>query len=161
LSAHTTYTYDGSGNQQTVKDALGHVSTTLYDLMNRATVQIDALGDRTTSTFDAAGLLLTATDAGGTQGSMVYDTSRRGLVASSIDAVGTGVQRNTLPAFNALGQATATRDALGFWSQMTFDGVGRESTSTDAGLGVSKSFYDLAGQLTAQRDQLGRLTQFH
>ena len=43
LGVTVSYTYDGSGNQQTVTDALGHTTTTLYDALDRATTIISAV----------------------------------------------------------------------------------------------------------------------
>ena len=41
---------DGSGNQQTETDALGHTTTTLYDPLYQATTMISAMGGVTTIT---------------------------------------------------------------------------------------------------------------
>ena len=43
LGVTVSYTYDASGNQQTVTDALGHTTTTLYDALDRATTMISAV----------------------------------------------------------------------------------------------------------------------
>jgi RHS repeat-associated protein len=159
LNHVTSYAYDANGYQQTVTDALGRVTTTLNDVMGRATVLIDALGNRATYTYNAAGLQLTSTDPLGNQTSTVYDTFSRGLVAQAIEAVGSTVQRSTVPSYDAAGRTTATRDPDGWVNKTAFDPAGRETGTTDALGNKALSAYDLAGQSTASRDQLGDLPQ--
>ena len=64
LGVTVSYTYDASGNQQTVTDALGHTTTTLYDALDRATTIISAVSGTTTITYDAAGRETSLTDPG-------------------------------------------------------------------------------------------------
>jgi RHS repeat-associated protein len=155
LNEVTSYGYDANGYQQTVTDALGRVTTTLNDVMGRATAVIDALGGRATYTYNAAGLELTSTDPLGNQTSTIYDSFSRGLTAQSIEAVGSTVQRSTVPSYDAAGRTTATRDADGWVSKAAYDPAGRGTGTTDALGNKTLSAYDLAGQSTASRNQLG------
>jgi RHS repeat-associated protein len=104
-------------------------------------------------------LQLTSTDPLGNQTSTVYDTFSRGLVAQSIEAVGSAVQRSTVPSYDAAGRITATRDALGWVGKTTFDPVGRATGTADALGNKALSAFDRAGQSTASRDQLGFASQ--
>jgi RHS repeat-associated protein len=155
LNHVTSYGYDANGYQQTVTDALGRVTTSLNDVMGRVTVGIDALGGRTTYTYNAAGLALTSTDPLGNQTSTVYDSFNKGLVAQSIEGVGSVVQRSTVPIYDAAGRTTATRDADGWTNKTAFDPASRATGTTDALGNKTLSAYDLAGQSTASRNQLG------
>jgi len=51
LGYRTSYTYE-NGQQKTVKDPLGVVSTTMRDLSNRVLAQVNPLGDRTSYLYD-------------------------------------------------------------------------------------------------------------
>ncbi len=69
----TVYSYDGSGNQQTVTDGLGHTATTLYDALNRPTTMISAVSGTTTITYDAGGRETSLTDPVGNKTQWAYD----------------------------------------------------------------------------------------
>jgi RHS repeat-associated protein len=158
-SHSTTTTYDGNGNVQTTVDARGYTTTYSDDAMGRTTATTDANGNVTSQTWDAAGEALVSTDAKGTQGSVVYDGFKRGLVSSSVEAIGTAVQRTTLDSYDNAGQETGSRDANGWWTTNGRDAVGRETSTTDARGAIHLTQYDLAGEVTSTRDALGDLTQ--
>jgi RHS repeat-associated protein len=156
LNKVTTLAYDANGFAQTTTDPLGHVATTLYDVMGRTTGTIDPAGDRTTTTYNAAGLALTSTDALGRQTSTIYDTYNRGLVAETINAVGSAAQSDTLTSYDAAGRVSQSRNADGWWTTYGYDRAGRQTQSNDALGGTAPSIYDLAGQQTASRNALGQ-----
>jgi RHS repeat-associated protein len=159
LTNKTTYTYDNNGNPRTIQDSLSHTSTLLYDVMSRVTGSIDALGNQATYTYCVCGLPLTSTDAEGTQTSIAYDSFNRGLVYSSIDGASSAVQRDTLAQYDAAGRLTGSRDANGWWTTATLDGVGRDILKTDALGNTTQKVYDLAGQLLYERDEQGNWTR--
>ena len=51
----TSYGYDADGNQTTVTDPLGRVTTTAYDALDRPITVTDPLGGITTTAYDADG----------------------------------------------------------------------------------------------------------
>ncbi|MFL5242523.1 MAG: SBBP repeat-containing protein [Gemmataceae bacterium] len=155
----TTVAYDANGTPSTTTDALLHVSTTVYDVMGRLVNTVDAVGDKTTSTYNAAGLQLTQQDPLGHQTSLIYDSFQRGLVATTLAAVGTAVPQSALSSFDAAGNISASRNANGWWTNTAFDPTGRPNQSTNAYGGLALSVYDLAGQATASRDEVGRLSK--
>ena len=63
LGNQTVTGYDADGNEVTVKDPMGRVTTTVYDELDRPTVVIDPMGNAVTTTYDADGEKLTVTDA--------------------------------------------------------------------------------------------------
>jgi RHS repeat-associated protein len=160
MNNQTTLGYDANGNVLTVKDALGRVTTTNYDVMGRLTGTADALGNRTTATNDVSGLVLTSTDATGVLTSRVYDAFSRGWAAETFTGAGSAVVVSNLNSYDPALRLTATRDALGSWTQMHYDGVGRLTSTTDVLGNTSQMDYDLAGQLTASRDAMGNWTRY-
>jgi YD repeat-containing protein len=54
-SLRITLPCDGVGNAETVMNARGHVSTTVYDALDRVSAQIDPLGYARTLAYDAGG----------------------------------------------------------------------------------------------------------
>jgi YD repeat-containing protein len=159
LGDFTTFTYDNNGNPQTTTDARGNVTTTAYDVMGRLTQTTDPLTDVTAMAYNPAGLELTTTDALGRQTSTVYDGFNRGLVAATVEAVGTQAQAGTLTSYDPAGLVSGTRSPDGWWQNNLYGPVGRLRQTTDALGGIKKDLYDLGGQLTATRNELGQWTQ--
>jgi RHS repeat-associated protein len=159
LGNTTTTAYDSNGYQLATTDPRGNTTTYANDVMGRQTQETDAYGSLFTYTYDAAGESLTSIDALGHQTSTLYDLFHRGLVAQTLEGVGSPVQISRLDQYDNAGRTSAIRNANGWTSSETFDPVGRITQSTDALGNKARTFYDLAGQPVATRDVMGRLTQ--
>jgi RHS repeat-associated protein len=159
LSNVTSYSYDNNGNPLTTTDARGNVTTYAYDVMSRLTQTTDVYGSLFTQTYDVSGLQLTSTDALGHQTSIVYNRFHQGLVAQTLEAVGTPVQISRLDQYDNAGRVIGSRNADGWSSSQTLDPKGQVTQTTDPLGNKALMVYDLAGQTTASRDVMGRLTQ--
>jgi RHS repeat-associated protein len=151
----TTLTYDANGFEQTRIDPLGRTTTTLHDVMGRVTGTTDPAGGTTAATYNAAGLQLTATDALGRQTNTIYDSSNRGLMAQTIQAVGTGATADTVTSYDAVGRVSQSRDTAGWVTTFAYGRAGQQTQANDALGAASPSMYDLAGQQTSSRNGLG------
>ena len=101
----TTYTDDSQNRQIQTQDALGHLTTTVYDsLGNSATV--DANGNRTTFSYDSQNRQIQTQDVPGNLTTVVYDAA--GQTLATVDANG---QRTTY-GYDANGRQVSTTDAL-------------------------------------------------
>src|SRR5207244_5829548 len=148
------------GNFATSADPLARVTTTTFDKLGHLTQVQDALGDLSTATYDAAGLVLTATDTLNRQTSTVYDSSNRGLVAKSFQAQGRPAQSSHLTTFDSAGHTSQDRNADGYSTVVTDDPVGLPVQPTDSLNRPTPPLYDLAGQVVASRDELGRWPKY-
>jgi YD repeat-containing protein len=63
------------GRQTQVQDALGNLTTTVYDGAGNVTSKLDALGNRTTYTFDTNNRQTSVKDALGNLATTVYDAA--------------------------------------------------------------------------------------
>ncbi len=159
LNQRTTLGYDANGNQQTLTDALGRVTTTVNDVMGRQTGSIDALGQRTTQTWDVSGLALTSTDELGLLTQQFHDSYGKGLLMQEVRGVGSVLPISTLENYDNAGRSIGSRGPTGYWRTQTLDGVGRAISSTDEVGNTSLVYFDLAGEVTAERNPLGGWTR--
>jgi RHS repeat-associated protein len=76
-SAVTQLRYDSLGNLRGYRDAMGHVRTQEFDLLDRVTRVDDPNAGRTTFEYDAAGNLVRKVDAGGSDVRSAFDGLNR------------------------------------------------------------------------------------
>ena len=169
IVANTTYTmtsqvashslpYTVLGNNPlvyTAPDLTQPSLTTHYDGVGRPSVVTNP--DNTTSTYDYSWLGWVGTkDESSHQKWQHTDLLGRLDSVQENDALGHII--TTGYAYNALNQlTTVTRDqggALATTATRTYDGLGRKATMQDPDMGAWSYSYDLAGNLTSQRDAL-------
>ena len=143
LGHRTSFTYDANGNQETVKNPLGFVSTTVYaPTSNRVLATVDPLGYRTTFSYDLAGQETGRQDARGNRITFAYDP---------------------------VGRPRSIQNELGTFATTSYDAAGRPVTMLDANGWLKTITYDAAGQqtgilypdntkMTLQYDPVGNLT---
>src|SRR5207302_1145591 len=97
--------------QTVVQDALGRYTTSTYDGNRRQLTRTNALLGVVSNAYDAIGNLVSLIDELGRTTSYGYD--QRGLRVSTMEAVGTSVQRTTTTTYDAAGNVLYVTDALG------------------------------------------------
>jgi RHS repeat-associated protein len=157
------YGYDANGNQTTFEDALGRVTTTVFDALNRPVQTI--YPDLTTSevVYDAGGRRVAQTNQDGIATWYGYDGSGR------LTCVTNALKQVTRYQYDEAGNETAQIDALNRTNNYAYDGLGRRIQHSLPG-GQAETFgYDWNGNLlyhtnfngatiTNQYDVLNRLT---
>ena len=156
----TRYTYDDRGNQTTITDAGGFVTTFEYVGANLSR-QVDALGNATTFTYDTNGNQLTQTSTLSTPGgvrtlvtSTEYDASGRPVRVT--DAEGNA----TRTIYDALGNQVAAIDALGRRTDFTYDNRGQLIGMTFPDGTFTATGFDVLGRRTSSTDRDGTVTYF-
>src|SRR5690606_31646845 len=138
----TTYAYDAVGNQTAATDALGRTTWTYYDPLGRiraVAAPFTAAGTSTLTGFqrDAHGNVVLKTEY-----ATPVQASAAGFAAPSAAAG----DRTTATAYDALGRATAVRDANGAMAFASFDAHGNLAKSwrgvTD-GTGVTRTQFQV------------------
>ncbi|WP_165235876.1 RHS repeat protein, partial [Aquisphaera insulae] len=154
LSHSTVRGYDAVGNQTTLKDANGNVTTMAYDSRNRLATVTDALGHATAYGYDSGGNQQTVKDALGNVTTTLYDALNRATTV--IDPRG----GQTTMSYDAASRMTGLTDPVGNRTTWGYDSANRMTTMTDP-LGHSATYsYDSGGELTDKTDRNGRRTTY-
>jgi RHS repeat-associated protein len=133
-------------------NALGFVSTTIFDQADRAVAMVDALGNTTTTVFDAGSLVVAQVDPLGNAVTSIVDSDSR-LVAT-VDPLG----NRTSFGFDADSRQVSVTDALGSISTTIFDSDSRVLASISANGFATTQVYDAVGQRLAIIDARGNRT---
>ena len=176
--------YDGNGRAVFSTDALGYLTSYVYDAnsnLTRTTQYANALvgslasgapptiattagtgnyvvssaNDQVTQmTYDAANRVITSTNGLGIVTSYNYDENGNQL--SVTEAVGVvGKERTTYQEFDKANRKTAAVDALGYRTETTYDAMGNIVTVKDAKGAIGYFYYDAAGRMTLQANPTG------
>jgi RHS repeat-associated protein len=129
----TQYTYDVANRLVAVTDPLGDVVRTEYDVNDRITARIDALGRRTTYSYDTLSRLARTTYPDGTFETATYD---------------------------AEGNAVATTDRAGRTTSFTYDELKRQVRATLADGSSTQTIYSRGGRIAATIDAKGNRTDY-
>ena len=109
LGYQTVYGYDADGNEVSVDDPMGRITTTVRRAGPARRSSIDPMGNRVTTTYDADGETLTVTDA--LNRTTTYTYSVRGWVATVTDPDGLRRHLHLLgDRQEAVGQYQTSRD---------------------------------------------------
>lgn len=173
--AVSTNQYDANGWRTRNTTAAGLVTDLSYDATGRVVGQQAATGMGWILGYDAEGRI-TALRAGAQSRSVTYDaagapsgmTSSSGqLVRVEVDAAGrftglTGAGDSALlgNAYDARGQVTEVRDALGNATRYEWDAGGRRTAITRPDGSVTRFAYDALGRPTQKTDALGNVTSY-
>ncbi len=147
----TSHAY--AANQETVTDALGHVTVSDFDGRRRVVGTTDALGHHTTYAYDSANSV-SVTTADGATATTTWDAARRRIAVT--DTAG----RTTQFAYDADGRLSTVTDAAGGVTAYTYDAVGNRLTETDANGHVTTLTYDPLGKVLTRRRPLGQQESF-
>jgi YD repeat-containing protein len=139
-----TYSYDAAGNLTSRTDFNGHVTTYVYDTMNRLLSRTpDPVlgGVPVTFTYTPTGKRASMTDASGTT-TYTYDQRDRLLTKST-------PQGTLTYTYDASGNVSSVRSSNinGTSTTYSYDALNRLSSVTDAAGNLTPYFYDDAGNL--------------
>ena len=173
---------DTAGRPWKVTDPEGGTNTTTYDALNRVSQVVDAAGKATTFRYDWAGATTGVTDPllnssttayspGGLptsvsdqeQHTTAFTYNAAGRLEQTIEPQGTcagcsAADYTTRYGYDADGNRTSVRDALGRTTSAAYDQLGRVEQQTDAKGGVIAYTHDAAGRLlTVQAPDTGTL----
>lgn len=145
---------DEFGDVQTVKDPLGHITTTGYDADRNQTSVKDANGNLTTYVYDLANEQTEVIRPGKPHTKLITDYNRDGTVADQKDGKGNAIQTY---GYDSLARVTTVKDALGNVTTYTYDPAGNRLTQQNPGgsclptptVGCTTYTYDAANQLTS------------
>lgn len=179
----TTYGYDPAGNQLTIKDKLGRVTTKAYDGRNNLLSQKDPRGGSTSYAYDALQRLTSVTSPVGAQTTYSYDDfgdlverrnakgavtkygyNLRGELTSTTDPLdrkqtfGYDPDGNVSEIIKARGYASG--DLAAWTIKQSYDARGlRTAVTTAAAASTSTFSYDTDGRMTTFNDVTGTTTQ--
>ena len=148
-AATTTYTYDTLGNLTQTAAPLGKTTSSTYDANGNKTSDTDALGHVTSYQYDVLNRLITTTypTSPATISTRTYDF--RGHVVNETDQAG----HVTHHEYDLAGRQTSVTTAYGTSSASTtvytYYTDGKKATETDALNHTTSYTYDAAGNLTA------------
>lgn len=157
------YTYDANGNRLTSEDPLRHMTTQVFDALNRLTASADANGGVVRTTYDAHNRPLTVEDKNGNTTTYVYDGFGEVIAEVSPDS-GTTVYN-----YDSDGNRIRKVDAAGAVTSLTYDALDRVVTTTFSGDATQNVTYTYdqtgtpptfgIGRLTGVKDAAGALTR--
>ncbi len=158
----TRYGYDAKGRVVETTDALGNITKTEYNAINKEAASVDAFGKRTTFDYDSRGNLLKTTYPDGTTATVSYDAEGNKL--SDTDRAG----RTTHYVYDKLNRLTETimPDATpqdladNPRTRTEYDLAGRVKANIDANGNRTTYGYDAAGRRTTMTDALGQVTAY-
>jgi RHS repeat-associated protein len=132
LNLTTGFGCDNAGNETSVTDPRGNVSTTSYDVLRRKT-----------ETLGPAGTNIRA--------QWVYDPAGRVLEEKAWDATA-ALWRSTLSGYSLAGRKLKVTSPSGYASRVCYDAAGRETVKMDAEGRATKTTLNAAGQpVTVER----------
>jgi len=138
--ATTTYGHDAMGNINQITDADNVITTFTYDGAHRLTDVTDGAGNHIHYTLDAAGNRTSEQvfEAGSTlKRSLSRTYNSNGQLTAVIDGLGhTVFSASDTDSYDANGNLVHSRDAMGFDTRQTFDGLNRLADMTRNAGGV-------------------------
>ena len=141
---------------ETETNAVGGVTTEVFDADGNVVETIDPTGAVTNRTFDANGNLLTQTTylANGTPLTTTYQYNSAGEMTEMIDPQG-DVTKYT---YDSAGNLLTTTDPMGNVTTTDYDSSGNPTESIDADGNVTTTTYGSTGNVTSVTDPSGNVT---
>ncbi|WP_432939446.1 DUF6531 domain-containing protein [Kribbella sp. CA-253562] len=179
----TTFGYDAAGNQTTVKDQLGRITTSTFDGRNNRLSERNPRGFTTSYQYDGLQRLTTVTSAANAATTYTYDAygdlierktakdavtkygyNARGDLVSTVDPLdrkqtyGYDEDGNVVEIVKARGYATG--DLAAWTIKQSYNGRGLRTAVSTASAASSSTFtYDNDDRLTSYKDATGTTTQ--
>jgi len=169
------FLYDSAGRVRRTVDALGRMTSLVWDAFGRRSVVIDALGGRTSTIYNADGQIAAVADPLDQRISFLYDAQGRrsvvidacarrttsihdgcGRVVSVVDPLG----RTTSMRYDLMNRPLVSIDALGNRTSTTYDEMGRPISVEDPLNRISRTRYDIMGRPTASISPLDLRTSY-
>jgi RHS repeat-associated protein len=176
-----TTAYTGDGRLSTYTDALGNITTFIYDTVNNIQTKIEPL-DPTTNTnpttvtfYDARGNVIQVTNEIGSVSTTTFDSNNNPLVVVppcgcktvyTYDSNGNQLTKTDplgnviTTAYDSLNNPISVTDARGNTTYYQYDGSGNLTTTIDPLGNITAMTNDSLGRLIASTDPLGHTTQF-
>ncbi|MFE2346063.1 DUF6531 domain-containing protein [Kitasatospora cineracea] len=161
LGRKTTSTYNATNQVLTVTDPTAATTTYTYDSLGRRATVTDSLGKTTTDRYDASSNRVSQTTPLGHKTVWSYDKDERlsGIVDPRGNATGaTPTAYTTSFGYDAAGNRTTTKDALGNTTTTSYDALNRPTSVTDSLNRTTSTSYDAAGHITTVTDPTGAVT---
>lgn len=168
ITRNTRYVYDAADQLRMVQDAQQGPRFRFYDAAGRLSFTVDALGSVIEFEHDPVGQLTRQTQyTNRTDSSSWYDAAGNtvtkselsvGNAASDDVVVDAAHDRATTYVYDAAARLSATTDAVGTVTEVSFDGLSRV-IMTRTGDRVNRFLYDKDGRRVGVVDALGYLTE--
>ena len=139
--AESVFDYDARGLIKSTRDALGYVSSSVYDAFGQATDTTRQL------------------TVGGTTVAQKLEYDRRGVLVTRTDDVG-GLNAITRTRVDAFGRVYEQIDARGIYTKTGYDRLGRVVQTTDGALVDRYTTYDAFSRVVTTKDGNGQTTTY-
>ncbi|HEX8029263.1 MAG TPA: LysM peptidoglycan-binding domain-containing protein [Vicinamibacterales bacterium] len=139
--AESVFDYDARGLIRSTTDALGYVSSSVYDAFGQATDTTRQL------------------TVGGTTVAQKLEYDRRGVLVARTDDVG-GLNAITRTRVDAFGRVYEQIDARGIYTKTGYDRLGRVVQTTDGALVDRYTTYDAFSRVVTTKDGNGQTTTY-
>jgi YD repeat-containing protein len=155
LGGVTTNVYDAFGNVIEVIDPRRNAGYFYFDQRNQAVLHVDPEGYATQSAYDAFGNVATTVRYANRVTGTVSTGTPPAIVASApasgpyvlVDSVH---DQTTAVQFDTRNEETKVTDAEGYFEQYSYDAFGKKVTSSNKLGGVTTNTYDRVGNLTSE-----------
>ena len=154
LDAVTQWTYDQWGNQATVTDPEGYITTNTYDRLAHVVITTDAWTNTWWNAYDPAGHLLVKYTPMGYGTTNTYDLA--GRLVASYDPYGLATRYE----FDTSGRVVRQTDPYARVTTFAYDFEGRCIRRTDPDGNDSGSVYDARGHLLRKWPLTGQITHY-
>jgi RHS repeat-associated protein len=150
--AVTRYTYDPNDNRLSMVEPNDNTIVSEYDVLNRATREVNAAGDVTRFTYDGVSNLITMTAPNGNVTTNTYDVLDR--VVQVDDSIG----RFLNSTYDNVGNRLSRTDGNNNTTRYNYDAIDRQTIVTDPLLRTTVTEYDPEGNVLTVTDREGHMT---
>ncbi len=148
--------FDAVGNRVSLTDAVGNVTTWVYDALDRVTTETDPLGNSATYAYDGVGRKVSETDRLGRRRDFGFDAAGR-LETETWYAVGGALTQTQTFTYDAADRMLTAQDPDGAYT-LAYDAAGRVTSVREPFALVLTMGYDAVGNRTSVQDSQGGVT---